>query len=601
MSTEDKEQIENDTPGKYLIKNGGMVGNDKWLEAYKDPVASLYTLTQCICLSDVQADGDWKLIIADLGTGSFNMKLKVYKGTNLMSEHTIIDLPTGVVSFYMDTHEPRTPAIAVASGPYIYVYKNLRPYFKFTLPTLEVNPVEADLWNQVKEEKINIFVLREMLEGMRAEGTVLTVRSLRFLQLQDVGDCETFANMYKYTPLKRQTVITCLSTMKKSMAEEDAISCLVLGTESKSIYVLDPEAFTVLTTLDLPAVPVFLSVTGLFDVEYRIVVACRNGCIYTLKRGTTDPLKNCIELNSQPVGLERINKTIYVGTMDESLHCYTSKGKKLWTVKLPGSMTTMEVIDYKSKGFKAVIVALNNCQVHIYKEKYLVNVIKTDAIVTGLKFGQFGREEGTLIMTLKGGGLVIKILKRNATFEEKDLSGGPPSAQNTRLNVPKKTKLFVDQTMRERENAITMHRTFQRDLYLLRLNTLREYAKSLDNSMNPISSDPSEPLKLNAQVQGIGPTFKLTVNLQNTSLSQPSTSLLITFLYDEKLYNFKKSFIEVPMLVPGLNYAFETFLECLSDKGVSDNIKVFVLKDGKSVPIITGVISMPVSEGLVVV
>lgn len=57
-----------------------MVGNDKWLEAYKDPVASLYTLTQCICLSDVQADGDWKLIIADLGTGSFNMKLKVYKG-----------------------------------------------------------------------------------------------------------------------------------------------------------------------------------------------------------------------------------------------------------------------------------------------------------------------------------------------------------------------------------------------------------------------------------------------------------------------------------------------------------------------------------------
>jgi hypothetical protein len=37
--------------------------------------------------------------------------------------------------------------------------------------------------------------------------------------------------------------------MKKSLADEDAISCLVLGTESKSIYVLDPEAFTVLTTV----------------------------------------------------------------------------------------------------------------------------------------------------------------------------------------------------------------------------------------------------------------------------------------------------------------------------------------------------------------
>ena len=44
-----------------------------------------------------------------------------------------------------------------------------------------------------------------------------------------------------------------------------------------------------------------------------------------------------------------------------------------------------------------------------------------------------------------------------------------------------------------------MHRTFQRDLYLLRLNTARAYAKALNQSMNPISTNPNEPLKLNAQ------------------------------------------------------------------------------------------------------
>ena len=54
---------------------------------------------------------------------------------------------------------------------------------------------------------------------------------------------------------------------------------------------------------------------------------------------------------------------------------------------------------------------------------------------------------------LPGGGLIIKILKRTANFEEKDISAGPPASQNQKLNVPKKTKLFVDQTMRERENA----------------------------------------------------------------------------------------------------------------------------------------------------
>jgi len=41
------------------------------------------------------------------------------------------------------------------------------------------------------------------------------------------------------------------------------------------------------------------------------------------------------------------------------------------------------------------------------------------------------------------------------TFEEKDIAGGPPLAQNIKLNVPKKTKLFVDQTLRERENAVS--------------------------------------------------------------------------------------------------------------------------------------------------
>jgi len=31
------------------------------------------------------------------------------------------------------------------------------------------------------------------------------------------------------------------------------------------------------------------------------------------------------------------------------------------------------------------------------------------------------------------------------------------------------------------------------------------------------------------------------------------------------------------MLVPGLDYVFETFIECLSDRGISDIIKVYRL------------------------
>lgn len=63
---------------------------------------------------------------------------------------------------------------------------------------------------------------------------------------------------------------------------------------------------------------------------------------------------------------------------------------------------TMEVLDHTQKGFKAIMVALTNSEVHVYRDKYLVDVIKCEDVVTGMKFGRFGREDSSLVMTTKG-------------------------------------------------------------------------------------------------------------------------------------------------------------------------------------------------------
>jgi len=84
-----------------------------------------------------------------------------------------------------------------------------------------------------------------------------------------------------------------------------------------------------------------------------------------------------------------------------------------------------------------------------------------------------------------------------------------------------------------------MHRVFQHDLYQLRLNTARAYVSALDTSSNPVSSDPEEPIKLTAQVLGLGPIFRLIIGLTNTSASTPSRGLYITFYCDDKLYQVK--------------------------------------------------------------
>ena len=41
-------------------------------------------------------------------------------------------------------------------------------------------------------------------------------------------------------------------------------------------------------------------------------------------------------------------------------------------------------------------------QVHIYRDKYLVNSFSTPDVVTGMRFGRYGREDSTLVMTTKG-------------------------------------------------------------------------------------------------------------------------------------------------------------------------------------------------------
>ncbi|XP_062501221.1 Bardet-Biedl syndrome 1 protein-like [Corticium candelabrum] len=575
--------------------------NTAWLHAHYDPVASLYTFTSCLALSDLNADGDHKLLVADLGTGRYNMKLKVYKGTALHMESAIVDLPTGVCTFYMDQNEPLIPAVAVASGPFIYIYKNSRPYFKFTTPPLEVNAVETYVWNQVKEGIIDINILKQKLIELKNEvgEHSLTVRSLRLLQLPP-EDMDAFVSQHKYMVLKKQTVITCINTLKKTHSEESAISCLVIGTEASHVFILDPQAFTILATMTLPSVPAFMSVGGLFDVEYSIVVSCRDGNIYTLKRGSKTA-KYCIELSSQPVGMERVGKNIIVACMDRTLVCYSPKGKKLWTVYLPDDITALELMQHEARGFKAIMVALKNRDVHLYKDKYLVNVLKCEDVVNAMKFGRFGREDGALIMTTKGGGLIIKLLKRTANFEARELAPGAPASQSVKLNIPRKSKVAVDQIHRERANSIEMHQVFQKDLVKLQLEATRGYIKSLHSSLNPVSSSQAEPVKLSARVQGIGPLFKMTVELQNTSSTNSLIKLLIAFRYDDNLYSLSRPLIQVPFLVPSLLYSFETLVQCHSDAGVTDSIKAYLLREGSSVPIISAAINMPVSESVVIV
>jgi Bardet-Biedl syndrome 1 protein len=70
----------------------------------------------------------------------------VWKGTQKQSEHALLDTPVAITSFISESTGNRQPNLAVAAGSHIYIYRNLRPYYKFVLPPEVVNDEEQECW-----------------------------------------------------------------------------------------------------------------------------------------------------------------------------------------------------------------------------------------------------------------------------------------------------------------------------------------------------------------------------------------------------------------------------------------------------------------------
>lgn len=66
-----------------------------FIDVHADLVAGIKAFSQCICLADVMAEGDWRLICADM-----NCMLKVFKGQVLQSETKLHFTPVSIASFY---------------------------------------------------------------------------------------------------------------------------------------------------------------------------------------------------------------------------------------------------------------------------------------------------------------------------------------------------------------------------------------------------------------------------------------------------------------------------------------------------------------------
>ena len=99
-----------------IFTNAPLEKKGPWLCAFKDPLATLKTVSACIKLGDVKGDGEARLLIADQ-----NQKFMIYKGINIETEYNLLDVPIALSLFYSDISKNRIYYIILQYNSLIYI------------------------------------------------------------------------------------------------------------------------------------------------------------------------------------------------------------------------------------------------------------------------------------------------------------------------------------------------------------------------------------------------------------------------------------------------------------------------------------------------
>ncbi|XP_022916121.1 BBSome complex member BBS1 [Onthophagus taurus] len=580
----------------------------RWLEAHLDRSAGLTTLPRSLVLADVTGDGDHKLVLTDLKFASNERsRLKVYKGTLLTTDQTLPETPSSLITFYTNSYDSKIPAIAVACGTELLIYKNNKPYFKFTVVPLPFSALEQAVWKKLSDES-NRDVSSALSDLKSVPFHTLSSRSQNLLSLE-VNEISEYINKYSTSEPKKFSPITCMTTLNRSTQDKDAPACPILATEAGQVFILDPQTFAPLhqaVASSNKTTPYIIQTIGVYDVEFRITIASREGYVTLLRRGWLEG-KTLFQTTPNIVDMALIpgDGFIMIATTEKLLQCYTKRGSKVWNLKTKYEITCLCVIPLSYINTSLLAVGFRGGSIHLYQGRTLMDVIIGPDTPSAIIFGQLGQEEHVMVIVTMSGALNLKILKRTADFNlNKEDSMSAPIQQAKPLPLPKRSKLFLEQSMRERQNPIDMHQNFQKDLIRLRLLAARAMVQAQSNQTGV--GNEKELLKLSAQVLGLGPKFTLNLTLENINIERALIGLNIILHCNPTIYKLSCYLIKVPLIPPNLSYKIEVKVQerdlenvVEENDGATENVKiirVFASKNGENRPVLAAIITMPPSE-----
>lgn len=199
-----------------------------------------------------------------------------------------------------------------------------------------------------------------------------------------------------------------------------------------------------------------------------------------------------------------------------------------------------------------------------------------------------GQEERTIAMITVGGGLCMKILKRTADFNVNNSISNSLSCNTSKFSIPKKTRLFVDQTIRERAEAKKIHNTFQQGFLRLRLTTAKRAFENLSENQ---TAGPN-PITLEANVLGLGPNYMIRILVTNISEGLSYTELYILCRSEDTDVN--PCVINLPLLPSAIPIPLTVSANLRGQ--ISGKIKILLCKKSNPKPLGVTTVILPAAE-----
>ncbi|XP_043478263.1 Bardet-Biedl syndrome 1 protein homolog isoform X2 [Leptopilina heterotoma] len=445
------------------------------------------------------------------------------------------------------------------------------------------------IWHKAGlEDEINVLNLADDLELLLKEigSGCLSPRTLKFLAM-DKNLRASFAEQYRVIPLVRMNAVTTINLSRKDSWADYHSSFILIGTESGELYMLDPRSFFMSEKIAIGWPPVSTTCTGLWNGDGQIMVIGREGQLGSVKKGS--PFKMWDNMPAPVVSIASLTCEGAAVVLMDGTYCGFSKtGIRMWQTNLPGVSLDLVSLPVQQSVVSLLAVSVAKVGIKIYDEKHHVDTIKMIDSVSAIKYGRLGQEERAMSMVTTGGGLCVKILKRTADFSVRSLTSVNANSDSN-FAVPKKTRLFVEQTLRERAEASKIHKIFQQGLIRLRLTVAKKTFEALSNHQESMYNS----ISIESSVFGLGPRYRIRSIV--TNVTEDASEPELFFVYKTNNIDCRPRISRVPILAPGVPITFSSNATLINHQ-LPGKVKLLLCKKNVLKPLQTINIALPTSE-----